>query len=25
LLYFALCYPISAYSRRLERSFKRGR
>lgn len=24
LLYFALCWPISAYSRRLERSFKRG-
>ena len=25
LLYFLLCWPVSAYSRKLERSFKRGR
>ncbi len=25
LMYFALCWPVSAYSRKLERSFKRGR
>jgi polar amino acid transport system permease protein len=25
LLYFVLCWPVSAYSRRLERSFKHGR